>query len=117
MYTVYIKANFCKYSVNKFENPVELINVDNIESFMPPIDVPKANQYTFLISSTGHTKNTSHNARIWIVKLDNLGIEDPMSYVISYIHHSKKISEQCGQAVILDLTQGLPKIEKLELPQ
>jgi hypothetical protein len=45
--------------------------------------------------------------------LKNKEIEDPMSYVVSYIHHAKKISEECGCAVVLDITQGMPKIDRL----
>ncbi|WP_370574227.1 hypothetical protein [Methanomethylovorans sp.] len=37
--------------------------------------------------------------------------------VVSYIGFAKKISEQNGVPVILDLTGSVPKIEKLGLPQ
>lgn len=49
----------------------------------------------------------------WPISLKSkISVED----VISYIGFAKKISEQEEVPVIVDLTEGIPKIEKLRLP-
>jgi len=92
MYTVYIRIKGDR------DSSLRLVNADGIDYFAYS---PNPGGCSLITTHGFFSLSTEHN--------------DPNN-VISYIGYAKKLSEQTGLSIILDLTESIPKIEKLRSP-